>query len=108
LTEVSAVASGLALPVSLVGGVAVSEAGLVGSPSVELSVGLGADALGVIAGAVVSDDAGCVAEDEASGCADALAEVDGEVEADGDAEVLARGDELFLLGTVVGPAVGCL
>lgn len=77
---------------------AVSEAGLVGSASVELSVGLGADALGVTAGAVVSDDAGCVAEGEASGCADALAEADGEAEADGSAEALA---------VIEGLAVSC-
>lgn len=94
--------TGFALAVSLVGGVAVSEVELVGSPPMELSVGLGTDGLGVVAGAVVSDDAVCEAEGEASGCAEALAEAGGETEAD--AEVLTSGDRLFLLGLDV---VGC-
>lgn len=107
VTGVSAVSSGLALPVSPVGGVAVSEAGLVGSPSVELSVGLGAEALGVTAGAVVSGDVGVVVEGEVSVGAGALAEAEGEVEAEADGETLASDDGCFLLdGMAVGFVAG--
>lgn len=106
---VGSAVSGFELGVSPVGEPGVSGAGLVGSAAGELSVEVGADALGVVAGALVfSGGAGCVAEAEVSGCADALAESDGE--ADTDAEALALGaldGELFLLG-VVGPVSGCL
>lgn len=103
VTVGSAVA-GLALAVSPVGGVAVSEAEPVGSlTGGELSVGVGVDALGVVAGAVVSGDAGGVAEDEASGCAIALAEAEGEA----DAEALALGELLLVAGLLAaGPATG--
>jgi len=98
VTVGSAVA-GFALAVSLVGGVATSEAEPVGSLSGgELSVGAGLDALGVGADALVPGDPGCVTEGDASGCAGALAEADGEVEGEADGEVLASGDELFLPG----------
>lgn len=103
VTVGSAVA-GLALAVPPVGGVAVSEAGLVGSLSVELPVGAGTDVLGVVAEAVVSGDAGCVAEGDTSGCADALTEADGEIDAEG--LVLGEGTPL-LDGVAAGFTTGC-
>jgi len=82
---------GFELGVSPVGEPGVSGPELVGSAAGELSVEVGAVALGVVAGAAVSGDAGCVTEAEVSGCADALAESEGEagVGAEGFASVEA-------------------
>lgn len=91
--------------ISLVGEAGVVGAELVGSPAGELSVGAGVDALGVVAGALVSGDAGGVAEAEATGCAVALAEAEGE--ADADAEALALGEALPAAGLLaVDPTTG--
>lgn len=93
--------SGLVLAVPPVGGAGVSEVGPVGSVSGELvsEVGVEVDALGVVAGAVVSG-ADCVAEADTSGCADALDETDGEEDAD--IEALASGEGLPLSLVVAG------
>jgi len=100
---VGSAVSGFELAVSPVGDVGVSGAELVGSVAGELSVEVGVDALGVVAGAVVSGDADDVAEAEASGCAIALAEAEGEA----DAEALALGESLLVAGLLAaGPATG--
>lgn len=100
---VGSAVSGFELGVSPIGEAGVSGAGLVGSAAGELSVEVGADALGVAAGAVVSGDAGGVTEAEASGCAVALAEAEGEA----DVEVLALGEALLVAGLLAaGPATG--
>jgi hypothetical protein len=100
---VGSAVSGFELAVSVVGDVGVSGAELVGSVAGELSVEVGVDALGVVAGAVISGDADDVAEAEASGCAIALAEAEGEA----DAEALALGESLLVAVLLAaGPATG--
>jgi len=97
--------SGFVLAVPPAGGVAASEAGLVGSFSGELDVGVGA--LDVVPCAVVSGDVGCAAEDDASGCAGALGEAEGEAETGAGSEAVAVGDaELFPCIGAAGATTG--